>query len=149
MAAQIQALDEQVGRITTALRNKGIIENTIIVFMSDNGASTRIPSGISGINYGSNWPLRQAKGTLFDGGVRTPAFIWSPLIKRRGGLITNQLTHVVDWFPTLYEAAGGNPVDLGNIDGVSHWQSFVAGKKVGARKEVPCFVRYRRRHYTR
>lgn len=106
--------------------------------MSDNGGSGRIVGRTMGLNYGSNWPLRQGKGSFFEGGIRTPAFIWAPaLLKRRGGLLTNQLFHVVDWLPTLYEAVGGNITDLGVIDGVSQWRSLVEGRRTGPRTELP------------
>jgi hypothetical protein len=119
-----------------ALVNKGVVDNTIVAFLADNGAP--LPESqvfVHGTNYGSNWPLRLGKGALFEGGVRTPGFIWSPLLRKRGR-ITHQLFHVTDWLPTLYEAAGGNLADL-DTDGHSHWQSFQAGLSYGPRKEIP------------
>ncbi|OQV11793.1 Arylsulfatase J [Hypsibius exemplaris] len=141
--AQIQALDEQVRRITNALQNKGLLDNTIIVFAGDNGGSARIAGGNPwGINHASNWPLRQAKSTLFDGGIRTLAYVWSPIFKRPGGIVTDQLFSNTDWLPTLYEAAGGDPQALGGIDGVSHWQSLVSGSRQGPRQELPYLLNH-------
>jgi arylsulfatase B len=126
----LQVLDESFKRVTDALVHKGIVNNTIVVFFADNGAP--LPEDyafVHGSNHGSNWPLRQGKGALFEGGVRTVGFIWSPLLKKRGR-ITNQLFHVTDWLPTLFEAAGGNPADLpSNGDGYSHWKSFQSKPK--------------------
>ncbi|GAU91878.1 hypothetical protein RvY_04053 [Ramazzottius varieornatus] len=124
--AAIQAMDESFKRIIDALDVTGKLGNTIIVFISDNGAPMKENSFfIHGVNFGSNWPLRQGKGTLFEGGVRTVSFIWSPLLERRG-TSTDHIFHASDWLPTLYEAVGG---DLGDLkgddhDGVSHWKTF-------------------------
>ncbi|XP_055333780.1 arylsulfatase B-like [Paramacrobiotus metropolitanus] len=132
----IQVLDEQFRRLTNALTYTGAINNTIIVFMADNGGPLPEVAGfIHGSNHASNWPLRLGKGSLFEGGVRGLSFIWSPLLKRRGR-VTNQLFHVSDWLPTLYEAAGGNVRDLVNVTGVSQWKSLFHGNNYGPRTEL-------------
>ncbi|XP_076749580.1 arylsulfatase I [Xylocopa sonorina] len=131
LAGVVTALDESVGRIVQALRRADMLKNSIIVFMSDNGAPTM---GMLQ-NFGSNYPLRGLKSTLFEGGVRGVACIYSPLIKnpRR---ISNELIHIADWVPTLYSAAGGNLEDLDeNLDGVNQWATIVSGK-VTLRKSV-------------
>ncbi|XP_055343843.1 arylsulfatase B-like isoform X2 [Paramacrobiotus metropolitanus] len=134
----IQVLDEQFKRIVDALAYTGAINNTIIVFIGDNGAPLLGTSAIGrGANRGSNWPLRLGKGSLFEGGVRTLSFIWSPLLQRCGH-ITNQLFHITDWLPTLYEAAGGNLADLdkNDITGMSQWTSLTQGQNYGPRREL-------------
>ena len=131
--AQIQALDDQVKRIHSALERRDLLNNTIIVFISDNGAAPW-PS-FQHANHGSNWPLRMFRGTSFEGGVRNLAFMWSPLLKRRG-IATDQLFHIVDWLPTLHDAAGGNVADLGEIAGVSQWDSLREGEQKGPRSEL-------------
>lgn len=97
----VDALDRSVGTVLEALRDAQILNETIIVFSSDNGG---LPWGLSA-NSGSNWPLRGTKFTLWEGGVRVPAFIWSPLLKK-SGRVSQQLMHITDWLPTLYAAAG-------------------------------------------
>ena len=122
-------MDDSVKRLIDALTSKGVINNTIFIFASDNGAApSELGPAVEAINHGQNWPFRAGKGSCFEGGVRVPAFIWSPLLKRRGR-ITEQLFHAVDWLPTLWEAAGGNPAELTNegLDGVSHWKSLLQG----------------------
>ncbi|GAU88072.1 hypothetical protein RvY_00835 [Ramazzottius varieornatus] len=134
--AVIQSLDDSFRRLVEALTNKGIINNTIIVFLSDNGAPIpQTATHLRGSNHGSNWPLRLGKGSLFEGGVRTLAFLWTPLIPKRGR-ITKQLFSNTDWLPTLYEAVGGSLNDLLATDGQSHWQSLIRGMDDGPRTEI-------------
>lgn len=62
----------------------------------------------------------QVKGNIFDGGVRAVACVYSPLIDSPSRVST-QLFHITDWLPTLYTAAGGDPSDLKDFDGVDQW----------------------------
>ncbi|XP_077531160.1 arylsulfatase B-like isoform X2 [Haemaphysalis longicornis] len=117
-AGMLDTLDQATGVVLEALYENGMLENCLIVFSSDNGAD--IAGG------GSNWPLRGVKQTLWEGGVRLPAFVWSPLLGARGR-VSWDLMHFVDWLPTLYHMAGGNTDDLGPIDGVSQWETLSTG----------------------
>ncbi|XP_035221845.1 arylsulfatase I-like, partial [Stegodyphus dumicola] len=119
-AAMVSALDDSVGSIFKALYEKGILENSIIVFASDNGGEVSVRKN----GYASNYPLRGRKRTAFEGGIRVPAVLWSPLLGLRESRTSNQLMHVTDWLPTLYEAAGGNVKDLGTIDGRNMWNAL-------------------------
>lgn len=130
--ATVRRLDDSVGELVSALNDKGILNNTIIVFLSDNGAPT--VDYINGYeNHGSNWPLRGLKMSSHEGGIRTPALIWSPLLKQPR--ISTDLFHISDWLPTLYTAAGGNSRALRYKDGISQWHSLVTGVP-GPRNEV-------------
>lgn len=62
----VSKLDDSVGAIVQALTNKNILQNSIIVFVSDNGAPT---TGPGDRNWGSNYPLRGSKDTLFEGKI--------------------------------------------------------------------------------
>ncbi|KAH9360231.1 hypothetical protein HPB48_001604 [Haemaphysalis longicornis] len=73
-AGTIDTLDQATGVVVEALYEKNMLENCLIVFSSDNGAS--VPRS------GSNWPLRGVKHTLWEGGVRVPAFVWSPMLDK-------------------------------------------------------------------
>lgn len=66
----------------------------------------------------------QLKFTLFEGGIRGVACLYSPLIKQTGRVV-NQMIHVTDWLPTLYSAAGGNLNDLLDIDGKDQWHNLL------------------------
>ncbi|XP_011881608.1 PREDICTED: arylsulfatase B-like isoform X2 [Vollenhovia emeryi] len=129
-ASVVATLDESVGRVVDALKKKDMLKNTIILFMSDNGAQTE---GYLE-NYGSNYPLRGVKFTLFEGGIRGAACIYSPLIQRPSRVST-RLFHIADWLPTLYSAAGGNSSDLQQLDGIDQWP-VIKTAKTGERTSV-------------
>lgn len=103
ISAVLSKLDDSVGEVVEALREKNMLENSIIVFTTDNGG----PAAGFNINAASNYPLRGVKNTLWEGGVRGAGLIWSPLLKKESR-VSEQMMHVSDWFPTLIEAAGGN-----------------------------------------
>ena len=90
----ISMLDDSVGQIVAALTAKGILNNTIIAFTSDNGGS--VGDGMS------NYPLRGSKGTLYEGGHRVRAFLNDPKL---GSHINSGIFHAVDWIPTLLDAS--------------------------------------------
>ena len=114
----VGALDESVGEVVAALEEKGILDNTIIVFSTDNGGAA---NGYDG-SRGSNWPLRsvwnilcsilnqsnficifQTKGFYHEGGIRGVGFIWSGRI-RKPKSVYNFLFSLEDWLPTLVGA---------------------------------------------
>lgn len=109
-ARMVRAVDRGFGQIIEALQARGVMENTIVVFSSDNG-------GVSP-QRADNRPLRGGKGTLFEGGVRSNGFVWFP-----GKVPSRQIElpmHTVDWYPTLVQAAGGE-VQKANLDGIDQW----------------------------
>ena len=90
----VLAMDEAVKHIVESLEENRMLNNSIIVFMSDNGGPTN--------NGADNSPFRGSKGSLMEGGTRTPAFVWSSKLKNR---VENRMFHITDWFPTLLQAA--------------------------------------------
>ncbi|GBN81575.1 Arylsulfatase B [Araneus ventricosus] len=98
----VSALDQSVGDVFQALHDKDMLSNSIFVFSSDNGGETNELVG----GYSSNYPLRGQKFEVWEGGIRVPAFIWSPLLQLQEPRVSMQLMHVTDWLPTLYSAAG-------------------------------------------
>ncbi|XP_018331767.1 arylsulfatase B [Agrilus planipennis] len=121
-AGMVSKLDDSVGRVVEALDQKGVVQNSVIIFLSDNGSpGTSRPFP----NWGSNYPLRGLKGTLFEGGLRSVAFIWSPLLGQ-SSKVSIELIHVSDWLPTLVSAGGGETSLLDtDIDGIDLWSSLV------------------------
>ncbi|CAH1403410.1 unnamed protein product [Nezara viridula] len=132
----VRHLDNSVGDVVAALNKKGVLNNTIIVFFSDNGAST-LDELYHYDNFGSNWPLRGEKMSNRDGGVRTPSFIWSPMLREQAR-VSQELFHITDWLPTLYTAAGGKLSDISGsvtIDGVDQW-GFLTTSAAPPRTEI-------------
>ncbi|XP_076646659.1 arylsulfatase B [Halictus rubicundus] len=123
-AAVVSRLDQSVGEVMDALRTRGMLENSIVLFMSDNGAPTE---GLLS-NQGSNYPLRGMKDSPWEGGTRGVAAIWSPLIKasRR---VSNQMMFMSDWLPTLLSAAGVNMKHFDHIDGFNLWPALVSNRQ--------------------
>ena len=118
-AGMVAAMDEAIGQIVGALEKKGLRENTLIVFSSDNGGPA--PGVVT-----SNGPLRAGKGTVYEGGVRVPALaVWDGKIK--AGSIVNAPLHMVDWYPTLLKLAGASLVQPHPLDGRDAWPSITEG----------------------
>lgn len=110
LAGMLAAVDEAIGQIEGALKQAGRLENTLIVFSSDNG----------GPPPGDNAPLRDFKGSIFEGGVRAAAFAtWPGRIP--AGKRIRQPMHMVDWYPTLIRQAGGSLEQKLPIDGLDVW----------------------------
>ncbi|XP_075213044.1 arylsulfatase B-like [Lycorma delicatula] len=130
-AAMVSKLDDSVGQVLSALQQNEMLSNSIVVFLSDNGA----PLSGTFKNWGSNQPFRGEKATLWEGGVRTAAVVWSTQIKK-SSRVSKQLMHVTDWLPTLYTAAGGNESNLNKeLDGINMWPSITKNKP-SPRKQV-------------
>lgn len=115
-------LDKGVGEIVDALETADMLDNTYIIFMSDNG----------GCWYGGgrNGPLRGAKGALFEGGIKVDSFIYSPLLSNTGTTYTG-LMHISDWFPTIMALAQitYTPLSGYELDGVNQVDGWT-GKKI-------------------
>ena len=119
-AAMVEGLDEQVGRVVSALEQRGLTKNTLILFSSDNG-------GLLGVGGANNGKLRAQKGTLYEGGTRVCAFAnWPGHIKP--GTVVNEPLHIVDWFPTLVKLTGAPTAQKTKLDGLDIWPVIIAGK---------------------
>ena len=112
----VTEMDKGIGSIKSALQSKRMWKNSVIIFVSDNGA----PQDDDG---GSNYPLRGGKGSLFDGGSRVPAFIASPLIDLKG-VPYDDLVHFVDLPVTIQSLAGLDKEDEDHQDGLELWDSL-------------------------
>ncbi|GFY41552.1 arylsulfatase B [Trichonephila inaurata madagascariensis] len=99
-AGVLSELDDSVGAVFKALQKKDMLENTVFMFVSDNGGEVDPELG-----FGSNFPLRGNKMTLWEGSLHLPALIWSPLLNLNESRICQQFMHVTDWLPTLYNLA--------------------------------------------
>lgn len=126
-AAMIDRMDQNIGRVLDHLEETGALENTLILFASDNGASAevvdigdgRIGSMTRWSSLGPDWanvantPFRNFKNNSHEGGICTPLIAWWPGVID-AGTITNQIGHFIDVMPTLVEVAGADyPIEMG------------------------------------
>lgn len=111
-AGMVRSLSENFGRLLRRLEERGLAENTVVVFFSDNGGYTEKYKGEA---VTSNAPLRSGKGSLYEGGIRVPLLIRWPGVTR-GGAVCDAPVFSCDFFPTLLEMAG---IRGGSSDGVS------------------------------
>lgn len=118
-AAMMESMDATVGRIRAKLAELKLTENTLIVFVSDNGG--RVPTT-------SNKPLRVGKASAYEGGVRVPLIVYWPGVTKPGS-VSDAPVITMDLFPTLVEMAGV-PMGAGRpIDGVSFASVLRGGTK--------------------
>jgi uncharacterized sulfatase len=116
-AAMVEHVDSSVGRIVAKLDELNLSERTVVIFMSDNGGLLQRYDG-DGPLVTSNAPLRDEKGTLYEGGVREPMIVRWPGVVEAGTTCGAPVTSV-DFYPTMLEIAGaeGNPDHV--LDGES------------------------------
>ena len=120
-AAMVDAMDEEIGKILKVIDEEKMRDNTIVLFMSDNGGSAR--------GGASNAPLNSGKGSVYEGGIRVPAVIRWPGVLPAGKKL-DQLTTAHDLFPTLATALGVKPLNKKPFYGQDLWKSFRTGKIV-------------------
>jgi arylsulfatase A-like enzyme len=110
MAALTWSMDQAVGTILAALRESGLDERTLVVFLSDNGSYPK--------SSGSNGPLRGSKGTLWEGGIRIPFIVrWQGRLPV--GKTYTQPVIALDLLPTMLAAAGVKPAAEWKLDGTN------------------------------
>eukprot|EP00039_Didymoeca_costata_P026999 m.17182 g.17182 ORF g.17182 m.17182 type:complete len:590 (+) comp5927_c0_seq2:58-1827(+) len=121
--------DEVLGNVTSVFKARGMWENTLLIYTSDNGG----PAGeLASGHSGNNFPLRGGKTNVFEGGIRVTAFLSGGLIPAsvRGEIRTGYI-HVSDWYPTVIGLAGGDPTNnapgLPPVDGYDMWP-YITGK---------------------
>lgn len=138
-AAMIDRMDQGIGKVIDKLKELGEYENTLIIFMSDNGACSEPPNSTPNIAPGpvesyravgrswanaSNTPFREFKATGFEGGTRAPMIVCWPGVTKPG-TFSDRVCHLIDFVPTFMEITGAEyPTEIrGNqligIDGIS------------------------------
>ncbi len=124
-AAMIDRMDQGIGRVIRTLEKLKKLDNTLILFLADNGGCAEIASsrnlGIPGVPIGdkgsydsyrepwanaSNTPYRYYKNWLYEGGIRTPLIIYYPRVLKEKGNLTEQVGHLTDIMPTCIDLAG-------------------------------------------
>lgn len=119
LAAMTKSFDESVGRVLARLQERGLDQNTIIVFASDNGGYIGIDqkSGQT-VPVTNNAPLRSGKGSCYEGGIRVPLIVRWPGVTKKNTQCDEPVV-VMDLFPTVLAAVGVNPPDDVTIDGIN------------------------------
>lgn len=126
--AAIEHLDNSIGRLLAALNETGQSDNTLVVFLSDNGGldtnflPAEVTDGSAPLKVKTrefdNAPLRAGKGSAYEGGLRVPCLVRWPAVAK-AGQVNATLVHVVDWLPTLLAAAGSAAPAQPVLDGRS------------------------------
>ena len=148
-AAQMERMDAGIGRLLRTLEERGMRENTLVVFLSDNGGAAENPNrslpgavtgeresfrgyGIRGAHV-SSAPFRLTKKFTHEGGIATPAIVRWPARIPAGGAVTQEVGHVIDLLPTFAAAAGATfPAEHGGArttppEGVSLLPALAGG----------------------
>ncbi len=123
-AGLVEHLDDNVGRILEAIQKTGIADNTIVLFFSDNGGL---------LDVTSNFPFRDGKGSLYEGGIREPLFIKWPGVTK-GGTVCHAPVIGHDLYPTILTMAGIKKMD--SIDGVDITPLLINPKRKLKRNEL-------------
>jgi len=121
-AAMITALDDGVGRVTAALRESGLEENTLVIFFSDNGGALYVP-------VADNGPLNGGKRYQYEGGHRVPFIVKWPDRLPRGSVYDAPVVSL-DLYPTLASAAGVEGAmhrDHDGVDVIPHLSDRIPG----------------------
>lgn len=98
-AGMMQSVDESIGRVLEKLRQTNLADNTVVIFMSDNGGVSTSEGWPT-----SNVPLRAGKGWLYEGGIREPLIIKWPGVTKSGSICGEPVTST-DFYPTMLEMA--------------------------------------------
>lgn len=158
-AAMVTELDAAIGKLVSTLESEGMLDNTLIWFMSDNGGVVNedivnwLPDWVLGIGLwlrydvepsdrivefmrvnltqsgSSNSPLQGGKGSLWEGGMRVPSLVYWPGVLAPGK--SEQMIAMQDVLPTVLEVSS-TPVNSAELDGRSVWPALAAGAALPA-----------------
>jgi arylsulfatase A-like enzyme len=112
-ASMIESMDEGIGRLLDVLDREGIANDTVIMFTSDNGGLATSEGSPT-----CNAPLAEGKGWMYEGGTREPLIVKWPGVVAAGSVCETPVTSP-DYYPTLLEIAGLDPIPEQHCDGVS------------------------------
>ena len=148
-SSMVESVDESLGQIMDYLENKGVADNTIIIFYSDNGGHS-LNTAKNSVPHTFNAPLREGKGSVYEGGVRVPMMVYWPG-KTAAGMRVNTPVMPQDFYPSICEMAGvENPRTVQELDGLSFVKLVTDGSclakeavengKIKNQKEANSFV---------
>ncbi len=129
-SAMVACMDDGIGRVLASLKEQKIDGDTLVIFMSDNGADPKYG--------GSNYPLSGHKRDVLEGGVRVPmAACWPGVIP--AGKVSKEQVHMADFLPTALAAAGVQPPAGAKLDGANMLEVL---KGAAPASELPRFFHY-------
>jgi arylsulfatase A-like enzyme len=134
-AAMVEQMDQGIGRILKEINDAGLVDNTLVVFMSDNGAN----------RTGNNSLFSGFKGNLFEGGIRVPCIVKWPGVLAEG-VVSDQPCMTMDFSCSIVRAAGTKPPAGRKFDGIDILQAVEKNEPVLKRT---LFWRARRGQWTR
>lgn len=112
-AAMIEIMDDGIGEVISTIKEKGMLDNTIFLFMSDNGA-TNEGGAIAQLQAGlSNTPYRNYKKSCFQGGISSPLILCGGNWKEKGAILSEPI-HIIDMMPTCLDIASADYPKLFN-----------------------------------
>ena len=123
-AGMVEVLDDAVGKLLETLEEEGLMDNTIIIFFSDNGGwswgpNEHVHEKYKGVPQTSNLPLRGGKANIYEGGIRVPLLVSWPGEIESGIINTKDIVSSVDIYPTLLDMCGIDPLPNQLFDGMS------------------------------
>lgn len=163
-AAQIENMDKGIAKIIAMLKQNNQLDNTLIIFLSDNGGNEEMEGNempqmplkdIENLgeekprySYNREWaqvsnaPFRSYKSNIYEGGIASPLIVHWPKYLAKSGLITNQISHIVDILPTICAAAG---IKYKDADGINLLPSLLGStidrKAIYFEHETACGIR--------
>lgn len=142
-ASMVEAMDKSLGDVLDYLKDRNLLENTFILFLSDNGGLSALARG--GQLHQHNFPLNSGKGSAYEGGVRVP-FIASWKGNANENTRNESPVIIEDVFPTLLEIANATPKNIPQVIDGQSFTKAIYGKKIN--KNRPLFWHFPNNWYT-
>lgn len=135
-SAMVTEMDQGIGQVLATLEDEGLSDDTLVLFMSDNGGAKTL-----GANNGE---FRGGKGSTLEGGIRVPAVLWWPE-RLKAGTRHNEMISVEDILPTLLHALDLSPEWTNPLDGSDQWPVIADGQAPVPRVRI--LARHNREQY--
>ncbi len=144
-AAMIEEMDMNVGALIDALKAKDELDNTYIIFTSDNGGGHSERREVGGKKRRFNGPLQEGKRSIYEGGIRVPTVISGPRIK--AGSQCDVPIVQWDFLPTFHDLSGSEAPLPAGVDGGSLRDVFARGNEGSVKRVAPGIIHHYPCHY--
>ncbi|WP_310391855.1 sulfatase [Hymenobacter sp.] len=137
--AMVEELDDNIGRVLSQLKQNKQEDNTIVIFLSDNGGLSVEEAGDT--QPTTNAPYKDGKGYLSEGGIRIPLLVrWPGKVK--AGTVSPAVVSTIDFYPTLLDIIQNKALDKQPIDGVSFKNQLLSDQQSGAISQRKLYWHY-------